>query len=121
MTHSLEARVPYLDHHLVEFGARLPAHLKIKNSDRKYLLRRVAEKRLLPPEIINRAKHGFVLPLHTWMDGSLKPLINDALATLATRNLFHPRFLKKNHHATRRFALFALELWFRKYVPEFKL
>jgi len=121
MTHSLEARVPYLDHHLVEFGARLPAHLKIRGSDRKYLLRRVAEKGLLPPEIITRAKHGFVLPLHTWMEGPLKPHIDDALATLSTRNLFQPRFLKKNHHATRLFALFALELWFRKYVPTFKL
>jgi asparagine synthase (glutamine-hydrolysing) len=119
MTHGLEARVPYLDHHLVEFGARLPAHLKIKGTDRKYLLRKVAEIEGLPPEIIHRSKQGFVLPLHTWMEGDLKPLLNDALATLEARNLFQPRFLHKKYHATRLFALFALELWFRKYAPDY--
>jgi asparagine synthase (glutamine-hydrolysing) len=121
MTHSIEARVPYLDHHLVEFGARLPAHFKIKGTDNKYLLKRVAETGYLPPEIIHRSKQGFLLPLHTWMEGDLKPLIHDAFSTLAQRGLFHPRFLKKKHHATRLFALLALELWFRKYGPDFKI
>lgn len=120
MTHSLEARVPYLDHELVEFGARLPSHFKINGTDRKYLLRKVAEKEGLPPEIIHRAKHGFVLPLHAWMAGPLKPLIEDAMKTLSTRGLFHPKFLQKKHHATRLYALLALELWFRKFLPEFR-
>lgn len=120
MTHSLEARVPYLDHHLVEFGAKLPAHFKIRGDTRKYILRRVAE-RYLPPKIIHRSKQGFVLPLHEWMNGALQPFMQDALATLQARNLFRPRFLRKKHHATRLYALMTLELWFRRYAPDFRL
>ncbi len=48
---------------------------------------------VVPPEIIHRSKQGFVLPLHTWMEGALKPVLTDALKALGTRNLFHPRFL----------------------------
>jgi len=119
MAHSIEARVPYLDHHLVEFSARLPAHFKIRGAERKYLLRRVAEKCLLPPEIIHRSKQGFVLPLHTWMAGPLKPWIDDAFATLGARGLFRGGFLQKKHHGTRLFALLSLELWLRKHAPSF--
>jgi asparagine synthase (glutamine-hydrolysing) len=121
MTHSIEARVPYLDHHLVEFSARLPAHFKIHGAERKYLIRRVAEKCHVPQEIIHRSKQGFVLPLHTWMAGPLKPWINDAFLTLGERGLFRGRFFHKNHHGTRLFALLSLELWLRKFAPDFRV
>ncbi len=121
MTHSIEARVPYLDHHLVEFSARLPTHFKIRGAERKVLLRRVAEKCHVPKEIIHRSKQGFVLPLHTWMAGPLKPWINDAFLTLGERGLFRGRFLHKNHHGTRLFALLSLELWLRKHAPGFRV
>ncbi len=105
----------------MEFGARLPAHLKIRNGERKYILRRVAERGLVPPEIIHRSKQGFVLPLHSWMEGALKPLVTDALATLSARKLFYPQFLKRKHHGTRLYALFALERWLRTYAPDFQM
>lgn len=117
MAYSLEARVPYLDHHLVEFAARLPASLKLG----KRLLKRVALRGYLPEEIVHRPKQGFVLPLHEWMEGELKPLMEDVLNSLQQRRLFHPSVLKKKHHATRLFALLSLELWFRRYVPNYAI
>ncbi len=113
MTHSLEARVPYLDHRLVEFAARLPTGLKLG----KQLLKRVADRGWLPKEITHRSKQGFVLPLHAWMEGELKEVMADALQSLVNRRLFRPSLLRKKHHGTRLFGLLALELWFRRYVP----
>jgi asparagine synthase (glutamine-hydrolysing) len=115
MAYSLEARVPYLDPRLVEFAARLPAHFKLCGTEGKYLLKRLAAKQFLPSEIVYRPKWGFVLPLSEWMDGELKPLVDDALASLFHRNILRPRI---ERNATRLFALLSLELWFRKYVPD---
>jgi asparagine synthase (glutamine-hydrolysing) len=120
MNYSLEARVPYLDHRLVEFAARLPVHFKLRGNENKYLLKRLAGKGFLPPEIIHRPKWGFVVPLHEWMEGELKPLMNDALSTLQEREIFVPRFLKKKHHATRLFSLLSLELWFRRFAANYR-
>lgn len=120
MTYSLEARVPYLDHRLVEFAARLPVSFKWREGNHKYLLKKLAAKGYLPPEIISRPKRGFVLPLREWMAGELKPFVNEAMATLQARGLFKPRFARQKHHATRLFALLALELWFRRYLPDYR-
>jgi asparagine synthase (glutamine-hydrolysing) len=122
MNYSLEARVPYLDHRLVEFAARLPISFKLHKNVGKYLLKQVAKKGWIPSEIIERPKRGFVLPLHEWMQGDLKPLLDDALSShgLMGRNIFKKDLMKSSHHATRLFALLSLELWFRKYAPNFR-
>lgn len=132
MAHSLEARVPYLDHRLVEFAAQLPVDLKLKDGQGKYLLKRLAEKkRLLPRDIIYRSKQGFVLPLRDWLAGDLKPLLDDALSKdgLLKRNIFRPGFIErirreeaggKRLHATRLWSLLTLELWFRRYAPDYR-
>ncbi|HSX11478.1 MAG TPA: asparagine synthase (glutamine-hydrolyzing) [Chlamydiales bacterium] len=120
MTHSLEARVPYLDHQLVEFAARLPTHYKLSGNEGKYLLKRLAVTKFLPPEIVYRPKRGFVMPLQEWMAHDLKPLMNDVLSPggLLGRNILRPHFKEEN--ATRLFALLALELWFRRYAPNYQ-
>lgn len=120
MAHSLEARVPYLDHRLVEFAARLPAQFKAKGDVGKYLLKKLAVRGFLPPEIALRPKRGFVMPLHEWMAKDLKPLMNDVLSSngLFKRNIFRPGLVEGN--ATRLFSLLALELWFRKYAPNYQ-
>lgn len=120
MTYSLEARVPYLDHKLVEFAAKLPIHFKLRQTEGKYLLKQVARKGYLPPDIISRPKWGFVLPLKEWMGGELKPLMDDALISLQKRNLFRNLSARKDLHATRLFALLSLELWFRRFAPEYQ-
>ena len=120
MAYSLEARVPYLDHRLVEFAARLPVHFKLRGTEGKYLLKRLAAKGLLPPEIAFRPKWGFVVPLREWMSNDLKPLLDDALSAggLFGRNIFRHGLIEKN--GTRLFSLLSLELWFRRYAPNYR-
>ncbi|MCI0402238.1 MAG: asparagine synthase (glutamine-hydrolyzing), partial [Acidobacteria bacterium] len=65
MAHSLEVRVPFLDHELVELAASIPPKYKIQGVSKKHLLRRVAS-RLLPKEIVQREKRGFSVPLAFW-------------------------------------------------------
>jgi len=67
MAHGVEARVPYLDHKLVEMAFSLPASMKIRGRTDKYLLRRIAGE-LLPKEIATRKKKGFTVPLEEWLD-----------------------------------------------------
>jgi asparagine synthase (glutamine-hydrolysing) len=78
MAHSLELRVPFLDHHLVEFAARLPERLKVRGGITKYLLKKWAEP-LLPREIVYRAKKGFPVPLKSWFRGDLADFARETL------------------------------------------
>lgn len=78
MAWSLEARVPFLDHELVEFVVSLPHEFKTKGGVTKYLLKKSMEG-ILPDEIIYRKKQPFFLPLGTWFRGGLKPLVVDCL------------------------------------------
>src|SRR2546428_10042030 len=70
MASSVEARVPFLDHALVEFTMRLPTDLKIRGGRTKYLLKK-AMTGLLPEEIIHRPKQGFGAPVKEWLRGEL--------------------------------------------------
>ncbi len=131
MTHSLEARVPYLDHRFVEFCARLAPTQKIRGQVHKHLLKRVAE-RYLPPDIVRRGKQGFVMPLSEWLAGRLAGELDDHLGPqgLARRGLFRAGALAgllaehrsgKRNHAGRLWTLLILERWFRRYAPSWSL
>src|SRR5438105_7613067 len=76
----IEARVPFLDHKLVEFAARLPQNLKVSGLRSKIVLKRLAE-RYIPQETIYRRKVGFTVPLTRWFAGPWRGLINDVLLT----------------------------------------
>lgn len=76
MAHSLEVRVPFLDHLLVELVCRLPASYKV-NGFKKKVLFRDAIADLLPAEHFRRPKQGFSIPLAQWMRGSLRPMLED--------------------------------------------
>ncbi len=86
MACSIESRVPFLDHPLVEFAATVPDHLKIRNGVSKYILKKAAEG-LLPHEIIHRTKMGFPTPLRTWLrepaSGPLYDVLRDPNRLLA--------------------------------------
>lgn len=74
MASSIESRVPFLDHPFVEFAARVPDRLKIRNGSGKYLVKRAVED-VLPRDIIYRKKMGFPTPLRQWLlDGRAEPL-----------------------------------------------
>ncbi len=126
MANSLEARVPLLDHKLVEFAARLPASMKLRGSQRKYLLKQVA-RRLLPAEIIDRKKQGFPIPIERWLRKEARPMMQDLLSTetLKRRGLFNISFVEKlirEHvagyadHSTKLWGLMSVEMWTRKFI-----
>jgi asparagine synthase (glutamine-hydrolysing) len=78
MATSVEARVPFLDHRLVEFVASLPLRVKLANLGTKTLLKR-AMAGLLPAATIRRRKHAFQIPLDQWVAGPLKDFVRDTL------------------------------------------
>jgi asparagine synthase (glutamine-hydrolysing) len=71
MVHGMEARVPFLDHEMVELSARMPVKYKQPNLNGKYILKKVAQK-YLPRNIVHRKKQGFTTPMHAWMKNNLE-------------------------------------------------
>ena len=78
MLASLEARVPFLDHHLVEYVAMMNGQMKVRGKNKKILLRQVAAKRL-PLDISKRPKHGFTVPVGDWLKGALRELFQNVV------------------------------------------
>jgi asparagine synthase (glutamine-hydrolysing) len=126
MAASLEARVPLLDHKLVEFAASLPPQLKVKGLTRKYLLKKVSQA-LLPREIISRKKKGFPMPMSLWFRKEARSFLRDALSysALQRRGLFNPDFVEKllhEHetgfadHGSILWGLLSVELWQRVFL-----
>jgi asparagine synthase (glutamine-hydrolysing) len=128
MAVSLEARVPLLDHKLLEFAARVPSSLKMRNGTTKYLLRQ-ALNRYVPAPIVNGPKHGFTMPIGDWLRGPLKDLGSDLILgpQLHERGLFRRATLTKlwnehqegrRNHQHRLWTLLMLELWFRQFCDK---
>lgn len=125
MAHSLEGRSPLLCKDLLEYLPSLPDEYKIKGSQTKYLLRKLAEK-YLPPELINQPKRGFEIPLKKWIDGELKSLIGDYLfsSNNYSGNFVKPAFINDlwnrkiktgdEKRAKMIWTMFALEIWYKK-------
>jgi asparagine synthase (glutamine-hydrolysing) len=85
MAHSIEARVPLLDHHVVEFAATLPAEMSLRDGTTKYLFKR-AMRGVLPEVVLQRPKRGFAVPLRRWFQGQLAPYVRDLLLSSASRD-----------------------------------
>ncbi len=106
MAHSLEVRVPLLDHELVEWVSGLPASMKLRQQEGKYILKRSLEP-YLPHEVLYRNKMGFSVPLASWFRGPLRERVRTALLgnTLAGTGIFDMGFIKKmldQHQSGRR-------------------
>jgi asparagine synthase (glutamine-hydrolysing) len=94
MAHSLEARVPFLDHELVEFCLKMPPHIKLKGFQEKYILRK-SMKRNLPAEIVKRKKQGLMSPFKDWIRGNLPDFAKEMLSesSLQKKGYFNPSFV----------------------------
>jgi asparagine synthase (glutamine-hydrolysing) len=103
---SLETRVPFLDHRLVEFAWRLPLSMKIRDGQGKWLLRQVLDQHV-PRGLIERPKMGFGIPLDAWLRGPLKGWAEGLLSAsrLAGEGFFNPDPIQdmwKEHLGARR-------------------
>lgn len=79
MAVSLETRMPFLDHHVLEYAWSLPMDLKIRNKQNKWIVRQILN-RYVPNHLFERPKMGFGVPIHTWMRGSLREWAEDLLS-----------------------------------------
>ncbi|HKS27226.1 MAG TPA: asparagine synthase (glutamine-hydrolyzing) [Pyrinomonadaceae bacterium] len=126
MAVSLEARVPLLDHRLIEMVARMPAHMKMRGTETKHIFKR-AVRSLVPSEILDRPKQGFGVPLQEWINDQLRGRIHETLREQRTRergliNERYVRLLLEEHergrrdHSAQLWALFMLEQWHRVFM-----
>jgi len=122
MAHSIESRVPLLDHEVVTFAASLPSALKV----RKQVLKQAASG-ILPADVLGRRKQGFGVPVGVWFRGRLREVFGDILQSARTRQrgYFETRFVDRivadhlsgrRDHTLRLWLLLMFELWHRRYL-----
>jgi asparagine synthase (glutamine-hydrolysing) len=127
MANSVELRVPFLDHKILEFAASLPPHHKLNGREGKYILKRAIADRV-PQSILQRPKTGFPVPYEGWIRKELKTFISDILLDRRTqqRGYFAPGVYEKliaenSRHGTfpkEIFSLLVLELWHRAFLDK---
>ena len=126
MATSVEARVPYLDHKLVEFAMSIPSSLKYRDGETKYILKRALEG-VIPEQVLNREKKGFGVPLDEWMRGPFGSFVEESLfnSSLRRRRLFDYGFVKhilgehRDGRANYSFFLWSLlnlSLWYDHWI-----
>ena len=126
MAVSLEARSPFLDHHVIEFAASLPQDLKLRRLTSKYLLKKVLRK-FLPAENLNRGKMGFGVPVGHWFRGQMQPFLREVLLSekASRRGLFKPETVRRlielhtsgdRDYSQQLWTLLMLELWFNRFI-----
>jgi len=126
MAASIESRVPFLDHKLVEFTARLPERLKLRGWTTKYVLRR-AMKGVLPEAILTRPKMGFPVPLGAWLRGRHRNVLDEYVTSerARARGIFDAEFVARvvgqhvageRDHSERLWTLINFEVWLRRFI-----
>jgi asparagine synthase (glutamine-hydrolysing) len=125
MAASIESRVPFLDHKLVEFAASLPVRMKLRGLTTKYILRQAMRDRL-PKEILSRKKMGFPVPVGAWLRGKFRYILDEYVLhpRALERGIFNPdivRNLVARHYAgekhdERLWALINFEIWQRRFL-----
>jgi asparagine synthase (glutamine-hydrolysing) len=125
MATSVESRVPFLDHKLVEFTSGLPERLKLRGWTTKYVLRQ-SMKGILPETILSRPKMGFPVPVGAWFRGAYASVIDDYVLSERAlgRGIFSPDFVRSlvrrhqtggENHSERLWALVNFEMWQRQF------
>tara|TARA_B100000315_G_scaffold50893_1_gene45440 strand:- start:1923 stop:3875 length:1953 start_codon:yes stop_codon:yes gene_type:complete len=128
MAHGLEARVPFLDHTLVEASFGIPTSYKFNGNIQKYILRR-AVKNLIPKEILKRKKHPFVVPLGNWFKENLKDVAD---MVFSKSNISHGYYFKyepiknilkkynrsKLYYGRQIWSLISFDIWHKIYIEQ---
>jgi len=124
MAASIESRVPFLDHKLVEFAAALPENMKLRGLTTKYILRKAMKNRL-PREILKRRKMGFPVPVGSWLRNKFSHVVDEYVLSprALERGIFEPGFVRElvtrhnagENHSERLWALINFEIWQRRF------
>ena len=126
MAASLETRAPFLDMDVMELAFSMPGHLKIRNGERKHVLKR-AMGDLLPESVLTRPKEGFSIPMKAWLRGEWAPMMQDLLGPepVGRRGWFEPTEVTRrvsehlagtHNHAHQLFSLMVLERWAQSFL-----
>lgn len=124
MAHSLELRVPFLDHHLVEFAATIPPQLKVTGDTTKYVLRQAALN-WLPPEVAKRPKRGFPVPTREWIKREWQTRLTDTLKSSSISHYVNTSYAQemlaehiagKNDHSRRLWTILVFQVWHKLYI-----
>jgi asparagine synthase (glutamine-hydrolysing) len=129
MAHSLEARVPFLDHKFAEQMMLIPSRLKLKGLKEKYILRKAMDG-LIPEQIINRRKHGFTVPVAEWMQNGLKEYVHEFLSRerINSMGFWDYSYIEKllsrnlnNEFYKRQFwTILTFEIWYKIFIEKEK-
>jgi len=125
MATSVESRVPFLDHKLVEFSTRLPTRLKLRGWTTKYVLRQ-SMKGVLPQQILSRSKMGFPVPIGSWFRSTYRGVVDEYILSdrALQRGIFSADFVRDlvrrhqelgENHSERLWALINFEIWQRQF------
>ena len=128
MANSLEVRVPFLDHKLVELAVSIPANVKIHGKATKHVLKGAMHD-ILPPEVLTRKKQGFGIPLRFWMKENLLEYTKEVLLdpVVEQRHIFNHKTLEhllaitskaKVEYGKELWAILIMELWCRKFIDK---
>lgn len=128
MANSLEARVPFLDHKLMEFVAGIPSHFKLKGSISKFILKKTFSD-FLPEAVLKRKKMGFGVPISRWIKNELRDYVYEVLLDRKTLNrgyfkkegierLLEEHIASRYDHSAKIWALLFLEIWFRIFMDQ---
>ena len=128
MHHSLEVRVPFIDHKLLEFCATIPPGMKMKWFQKKYLLKK-AVKNLLPAEVINHRKQGFVGPMAQWLKKDLRTYVfetlseknlkrHDLINYQTVKKILNEHFSGKEIHDTLIWSVLIFQKWYDMYIEK---
>jgi asparagine synthase (glutamine-hydrolysing) len=127
MAVALEARVPFLDHRLVEFAASVPLALKVRTGRGKWLLREVL-RRYVDPRLTSRPKQGFAIPIAEWLRGPLREWAEDLLSPSAladsgvidpdpVRRVWAAHLQGRRNHQYKLWVILMLQAWWREATP----
>jgi len=126
MATSVEARVPFLDHHLVEYALGVPRELKVEGRSGKHILKRALEE-ILPRDVLYRRKRGFGAPVKQWFRGEMGKILTERVmnSPLRGRDFLNYDFVARLFDEHRRgardwgfqlWALLNLSLWYERWI-----